>query len=146
MKSLNESIEAGDVDGVAARLDDGTAIDAIDERTGVTPLMAAVDCQSADLVALLLARGASVDAVDAQGQAALHFAVASLVDARAYDFDTSGEMREPDIRILRMLLEAGANASATDRSGASALDWARDANLAEAETLLAQSTQSSIAP
>lgn len=146
MKSLNESIEAGDVDGVAARLDDGAAIDAIDERTGVTPLMAAVDCQSADLVALLLARGASIDAVDEQGQAALHFAVASMVDARAYYYDTSGEMREPDIRILRMLLEAGANASATDRSGASALDWARDANLAEAETLLAQSTQSSIAP
>ncbi len=146
MKSLNESIEAGDVDRVAARLDDGAGIDAIDERTGVTPLMAAVDCQSAALVALLLERGASIVAVDAQGQTALHFAVASMVDARAYDFDTCGEMREPDLRILRMLLDAGANASATDRTGASAWDWARHANLAEAETLLAQSTQSSIAP
>jgi ankyrin repeat protein len=139
MKSLNESLEAGDVDGVAARLDNGAGIDAIDERTGVTPLMAAVDCQSAALVALLLERGASTDAVDAQGQTALHFAVAAMVDARAYDFDTCGEMREPDIRILRMLLDAGANASATDRNGASAWDWARDGNLTEVAALLALS-------
>ena len=146
VRTLNESVERGDVDGVLALLGEGVTVDAIDERTGVTALMAAVDCQSESLVALLLRHGASVGGVDERKQTALHFAIAAAIDERSHHFDTCGEVLEPNLTIVRMLLEAGADPSVTDQNGASPLDWARNGNLPGAVQLLTPAAQSSVAP
>ena len=88
-------------------LEFGASIDLQSEDRGYSPLMDAVFVGSLELVELFLARGASVDLTSKDGQTALVIAVGRNDEAMA-----------------RLLLENGADASATDKLGFSARKYA----------------------
>jgi len=76
----------------------------------LTPLMMAVPFGTPEMVKTLLDAGAEVNAKDSRGITPLAFAVAST---------------RQDARVVRMLLEKGADISVVSEAGETALDWAR---------------------
>jgi len=94
---------------VALCLDAGLTVDQPDPTTGRLPLMTAAEAGAARVVALLLQRGAAVNAASlSDGSTAVH--AASRMPARAY---TSGVATG----ILSALFGAAANVAATDAEG-----------------------------
>jgi ankyrin repeat protein len=81
-------------------------------------------------VAELLAAGADVNAVDAEGRTALHVAAASTAYRPSYDLDAPA--------IYRTLIDAGSRIDARDRNGDTPLDAALRASNADAEATLRQ--------
>ena len=79
----------------------------------VTALHMATSSGNAEVVKLLLNAGAAVDAPDARGMTALMWSVST---------------DRPDPRIVRMLLDKGANPSVQSKLAESPLDWARKFN------------------
>ena len=79
----------------------------------VTALHMAASSGSAEIVELLLEAGAAVDIPDVRGMTALTWAVST---------------DHPDPRVVRMLLDKRADASAASNGAESALDWARKFN------------------
>ncbi|MGZ6125643.1 MAG: ankyrin repeat domain-containing protein [Myxococcales bacterium] len=105
---------------VAVLLDAGAAVDArARNRFDNTPLQVAMLSQAAGAANVLLGRGAEVNARQAEGVTALHEAA-----------------QNGDVVSIRMLLDAGADASAALPDGRTALDLARAAKHADAARLL----------
>jgi len=78
-----------------------------------TPLLLATTSGSPELVKTLLDAGAKIDASDVRHLTPLMLAVAT---------------DHADPRVVRLLIERGADPNRTDREGLSALDWARKFN------------------
>lgn len=116
----------------------GAAVDC-QTRKGYTPLMAAVNGKHVECMQLLLSAGASLAAVDGDGDTALHWAAgpgAAVLDlllaapgaARALE-STDARGRTPlhlfslmsDAAGVAVLCRAGADVTATDETGASSL-------------------------
>ncbi|MBT5533613.1 acyltransferase family protein, partial [Candidatus Poribacteria bacterium] len=95
--------QRGDVDAVEALLDAGTDVDGRHPESGGTPLAIAALFDQTDVVALLLRRGADVDARGGDGATALH--------AAAF-FGRAGA--------AELLIEAGADLEARNGSGSTA--------------------------
>ncbi len=93
----------------------------IANRAGVTPLMTAAFLGFSEGADLLLRLGARVNAVNNQGESALHLAV-----------------QRGDVAMVRLLLDARADPNLQDRiAGLSPIDYARrDARLAQIASLL----------
>jgi ankyrin repeat protein len=103
--SLLARVKAGDACGVADLLSQGDAPDAERDACGRTPLLWAADGGNAELVALLLAAGADVNAADEDGSTpVLHAALCG------HEF------------AARALLHAGADMWARDAEGCCAAD------------------------
>ena len=95
---------------LAELLQHGADVHCVDAKTGWTPLHLAASHGLAETVALLVQRGAKVDATDAKGRTPLIVAVevAAL---------------HPRVKqVVRTLLDSGASASAKDASGRTASD------------------------
>src|SRR3989304_10021620 len=68
-----EALRNNDIESIKDQLDQGLSVN--DSRHGITMLMGAACRGSADIVTLLLARGADATHVDDQGYSALLYAV-----------------------------------------------------------------------
>lgn len=101
---LHSAVNCGDAERVAYLLDAGDNIE-IRDSDGRTPLLLAVFHDHADVVALLIARGADVNAKDHGGFAPLH--------SHALHFGS--------IRVAEMLLDAGARIDEVGGDGDTAL-------------------------
>jgi hypothetical protein len=105
---------------IAQRLIDAGADVNAGARTGeVTPLTVAALNGSAPLVALLLSKGAQVNARDASGSTALTEAV-----------------RKGDAEVLRLLLQAGADPGVPMSDGSAPVCYARANHYKQAEQIL----------
>ena len=82
-------------------------------RLGATPLHIAVFFGDAEAVQLLLAAGASPNAVDASGATPMHYCTCSLLPACQSDGGT--HRAKPHPRIPKLLLEAGGNIFSSTR-------------------------------
>lgn len=96
------------VDAMSALLDHGADPEATNRATGQTPLIIAAGghcgCDCVKTVALLVRRGASVDAVDRLGRTALHYCCGAR-HSRHQPFFTHADT-------LEVLMEGGADANA----------------------------------
>lgn len=99
--------QAGDLEAVERELDGGAAVDALDPEQGATPLLWAVAEGRAEVVKLLIERGADVNVAGADGGSAL-IASAFL----GYE------------EVVRLLVQGGADVNATNGAGQTALDVA----------------------
>jgi Tol biopolymer transport system component/ankyrin repeat protein len=133
-------------DNVQALLENGAFVDTRDGE-GRTPLMLACDIEDAGMARLLLDRGANKNAGDRQGETVLHHAVASgslptvklLLDEKA-KLNAPGAYGQTALiravvgttevsggkkSIVQALINAGVDPGVKDRSGRTALAWAR---------------------
>lgn len=109
MPLIGLAADRGDHDIADALLRRGADVNARAEGDGATPLMIAASADNEPLVELLLARGANVHTEDAFGATALHYAAM---------FGTH--------QIGRLLLDAGARATAQCDEGLQPIDYARE--------------------
>src|SRR4030095_12649227 len=107
LKSLIDAINEENVGTVRDLLDQGVAINALDEY-GSSPLVTAVNKCSYTIVKMLLAKGADLETKTSSGATAL-IAIASRYHCSNLN------------RIAQALLDAGANVNAKDNSGRTVL-------------------------
>lgn len=132
----SDVIGRGGVKSVLRHIADGADINAKDEEDGATPLIRALQYDSATIAEALIERGAKVNARDKDGETALMIAagkgMAGLVDAliargaKVNAKDKYGRaplahavLRTPEI--VNALIKAGAKVNAKDDMGHSAL-------------------------
>lgn len=108
--ALTEAITLGNVENVRLLLKAGAHVRIQVGAQEYTPLMIAAMRKNSEIVSLLLAAGADVNAKDASGASALMWAAYATENA------------EP--RIVHLLLAAGADPSVRNRKGESAQTWA----------------------
>lgn len=80
---------------------------------GVTPLLSAAPYGGVDAIKILLDAGAKVNVQDVRGMTPLMLSIAT---------------DRPDPRVVRLLLEKGADVSMKSKAGETAADWARKSN------------------
>ena len=143
-QKLRDAADKGDLAAVKAALADGAPVDARDPATGDTALFAScADNSNARVVAFLLKRGAKPNAHDAAGETPLMLAAkpdivrALLKAGAAVDaVDANGwtpliwaasraALDKHFVAVARVLLKAGADPSAKNKDGESALSLAR---------------------
>jgi ankyrin repeat protein len=136
------AVQGRDLSGLEKLLVGGADANEGDSE-GMTPLMEAAITGQEEVVDLLLANGAKASAVDKSGWTALHFAVQEwrpeivrkLINAGAPVDAQDRDGNTPLMRavfeskgrgdIIRMLLDAGADQTRTNKSGVSADKLAR---------------------
>ena len=129
MSEIHEAVKADDVTGVSNLLaGDRTLVNAIDYEREATPLHFAAARASLEMVYLLLANGADVDAIDKLGRTPLHQAASRksadiawlLISSRADVNATDLAGRTPlhraasgdHVEIVRLLIRSGADVNA----------------------------------
>jgi ankyrin repeat protein len=111
--SLTDVAAVGDVEQVEAALSRTSDIDAMtNEHFGHTALMEAVRCRNVPVVTLLLQRGANPNVVCGYGATALELAI-------------SGYEGQGSLRIVRELLQHGADWRRRNIHGFSMLEYAK---------------------
>jgi uncharacterized protein len=134
--STNQLVEAaseGDLQEVRDQIRLHTDLEATDAQDGITPLIGAARNGRVEVVAALLKAGAKVDGADRINGAAALAWVAAGESEEVLGYKPSMEDR---IRVMQMLLDAGAKVNATNHWGATALQWAADANALELVQIL----------
>ena len=119
---LTDAIWRGDIALVRDLIAHGAALDDVDSK-GWTPLMQASEAEDLAIIALLLRSGADPNRQGNGGTTPLHIAVDIAIDGTMQNGYRPGD--EP-IHTVKMLMEAGANVSASDHRGHSPLDLARE--------------------
>ena len=143
------AVRAGDTDAVDLALKQGVNVEATD-RNGMTALMVAALYHHSDLLILLVARGADLDAQDRRGTA-LHWAAyggdpdsVKLLLAAGIKVDVKNAHGETPLHratesneeaAIRALIDHGADPNATDENGESPFMWAVQTSRIKAETL-----------
>ncbi len=112
----------GNVEAIKMLLAKGADVNASNAKDGptvkngpialasLTPLLQSVAYAGPEAVKLLLAAGAQVNAQDVRGMTPLMLAIAS---------------DHPDVRVVRLLLEQGADPNIRSKDGETAIDWAK---------------------
>lgn len=123
---VNAAIRAGDLDAMNAALD--RRPDLLERRPhyGVTPLLADAERGQAGMVAELARRGADVNA-------RLRIVSSNDGDWTALHIGA----RAGNLRVAKVLIQAGADVNARSRSGDTPLDFARQAGHLDVAELLA---------
>ena len=131
---LHVAVVEGKPAMVRLLIDKGARVDALSEVEGRTALHLAAELGDVDMLALLLAKGADLAARDRTGKAAIHLATIAghaeiirhlLKAGSAPDMREPGENMTPlllaslhgKIRIVRILVEAGADIEAAGATG-----------------------------
>ena len=138
--SLHVQARVGNIDRVRAILDAHPDAIAATDRSGETALHPAAAYGHTDVVRLLLARGAKLEAAGDQGQRAIHLAAAyAKTDTVLALVQAGANINAPDARgvtalhfatafghaaVARALLDSGANRNARDEIDATPLDRA----------------------
>lgn len=104
--ALWEAVERGDTEAVQALFLNGGGVDIEEKHQGWTALMKASEEGHTDNIRLLLEQGASLEASNRNGRAALSMACCPSGD------------RETSLEAVRLLLEAGADPNRADERGA----------------------------
>lgn len=141
-EELFAAIGEGDVVKLATLLDRGANPNAAEDEDDDKPLAQAVTYGETEIVKMLIAAGAKVDARDSTSRTPLMLAASmcetgiakaliaagAKVDARNEEGETSIFMaaQADDIEMVKMLIAAGANVKARDKFGQSVLDVADD--------------------
>ncbi|GMT11204.1 hypothetical protein PFISCL1PPCAC_2501 [Pristionchus fissidentatus] len=118
--ALHYATEALSLDTIKKIIDnDPSLIDASDNTDRVTPLCTAIQAGRAEVVTLLLDKGASITHVDSDGHSVVHWAVVSA-----------------ELEVLNVLIERGASLDVKDKNRATALHYATatDGVLRDVET------------
>lgn len=149
--SLHRAAAANDLQEIESLLAGGLDVAGTDQESK-TPLHHAAEHGHAETVHLLLASRADVNARDTKGKTPLHYAADADSDDRRQLSTERGRASsliiglspfDGHFRVLRMLVEAGADLDAQDRSGRSALDYAIEVGHEEAiEALRSAGAQS----
>ncbi len=118
-KALMEAVSAGDIDAARAEIDAGVTIDDETRARLVPDFMEAVESDSGSRISLYLALGIDVNAKDADGWTALHYAACKRGGAA----------------LVRELIDKGADVDARDGDGRTPLHHAAAARPAGNETV-----------
>ena len=121
--------QAGHAEPLSVVLDAGADVEASRRFTETRALMMAAHHGHVEAVRILLAAGASVDARDLAGATALHHAIGDPIRNPTED-------PRDRLAIVHHLLGAGADRTLRKRTGETALDLARAAQLADVVALL----------
>lgn len=116
---IHWAAENGHLENVKRFLDDGVPVD-FRTPSGDTPLMAACGWLRADVVKLLLQRGAQVDLKDDDDETALHKACDR---AKRWGFE---DRYQSALAVVEMLLKRGADVSLKCGRGWTPLDYLKD--------------------
>jgi ankyrin repeat protein len=126
-------------DGVRHFLEVGASIDAREEEHDQAAIILAAEFGDAEIVELLINRGAKIDARDGEGRTALFFAevgskvfaslVAAGADINAKDYEGNSILmrsvsRSPSVAEVEELLRLGIEPDVRNKAGESALDLA----------------------
>jgi ankyrin repeat protein len=139
--------------GVMKILLDRGADLSIQNESGETPLhLAAITMRGAEAMELLLQAGAPIDALNDKKQTPLHYAAGYFRESEALDLlraspkvnlqDEDGQtplhvaVRKSFVKVVKALLEKGANPMIVDKNGKSPIDLAREAKNSEILALL----------
>ncbi|MDE1151132.1 MAG: ankyrin repeat domain-containing protein [Micavibrio sp.] len=146
--ALHLAVETGNNGGARMLIEHGVDIN-IQDRRGVTPLNGAAKLNVPDLVETLVTAGAALDKADTAGNTPLQHAArhgsiravkAILAAAEHGGLDLAQPLRiaaeHGQGRVLELLLEAGADVNAVDKSGYSALMNAAQGGFAECLEIL----------
>jgi len=114
-KFLTESAQKGDLEDIKTQIENGASVDARTEslggnHTGTPAIMLAADYNRKEVIELLIAEGADVDASNGLGSLFTYNALTSAV-------------REGNMDIIKILLEAGADINSWSSTGKTALDF-----------------------
>ena len=119
---LNEAIGDEKIDLVRSILEDGADPNGLSRHTE-TPLMAAAECESEEILEFLLSCGAEINMSGHEGNTPLHIAVDISIDGTIQSGGAPGD--EP-VNVIKVLLNNGADLNAKNNKGETPLDWARD--------------------
>ena len=158
---LAYAARSGCIEIVKRLIGEGAAVDAMDDHTRWTPLLRAADQRHAEVVRYLLAHGASVNAKARFGQTPLTVAILGTVFSygpkgnrdetiqalllSGADVNLQGEFSwsplmaavlRGDADLLRLLISKGADLSAKDEEGKTALDYAEERDEREIRDML----------
>ena len=116
------AVEMGDLAYVQALLDNGASVN--ETHRSWTPLMKACEEGHVEITQMLLDRRSNMEAFNKKGRTALSFAAAPSMD------------RQPNLAVLQLVLEAGADIDHSDARGETAKDRAiRDGFYASASAI-----------
>ena len=140
--SIHDAVEKGNIEAVKQHLTAGTDVNLKDEDGELTPLQMAAGEGQKEIAELLIAKGADVNAMTADGLTALfaailgpHKEIAELLIAKGADVNARGflgmtplhaEAMEGNKEIAELLIAAGADLNAKAESGETPLDAAID--------------------
>ena len=119
---LNSAICDEKIDLVKSILDEG-ADPNTPNRLSVTPLMAAAECESEEILELLLSHGTDINGKGHEGNTALHIAVDMSIDGT---IQSGGNPGDEPINVIEALIRHGADLVAKNDKGETPLDWAKD--------------------
>lgn len=118
---LNEAIGDERIDLVRSIIEDGADPNGLD-RHNETPLMAAAECESEEILELLLSCGAEINTSGHEGNTPLNLAVDISIDGTIQSGGMPGD--EP-VNVIKALLNNGADLNAKNNKGETPLDWAQ---------------------
>ena len=138
--SIHDAANSGDIEAVKNFLAAGTDVNAIDDDW--TPLVFAVDKGHKEIVEILIAKGADVDAKGQYDWNAFHGAalhgrteIAGLLIAKGVDVNAKNEEGYTPLfyaaykghkEVAELLISKGADVNAQMDDGRTSLDWATD--------------------
>jgi ankyrin repeat protein len=127
--SLLFTAQKGMTDKVAAAIAAGQDINACNSNME-TPLMHAIYWDKVETALVLVQMGASLEAVDNRGRAALHYAVGAVIEGKYSD------MEERHVGVVEALLKTGCNPEIQDEDGSTPLILASESGRVEAVRVL----------
>lgn len=136
-EELLEAADHGDVREVRELIKKGADVNALDEKEGVTPLIAATLGGHVEVVQVLIQAKADLNGRDnANGATALMWAATIRPDKEAIERGMVQPPVEKKLEIARLLIKAGAKVNLQNAWGGTSLQWAADEGNVEMVKLL----------
>jgi ankyrin repeat protein len=140
--TIHRAADAGDVAKVKAFIQEG--VDVNTKVHGCTPLHCAARYGHKEVVELLIAKGADINAKDTQGWTPLYLAInqgrkeiAKLLASKSGDVSLHTAAYIGDLQTVEKLIDAGANVDANEKGATALLCAAKAGEIAVAKLLIA---------